>query len=125
MRVLLDTHVMIWWLEGHSRLPVHVRDIVNDRNNEIHFSIASVWEIAIKTSLGKLHTPGDLPEQMAANEIRPLPISMDHARQTTTLPFHHRDPFDRMLIAQARTEGLTLITADARISDYDVRLLMV
>lgn len=125
MRVLLDTHAMIWWLEGNPRLGRDAGAIIDDRRNETWFSIASVWEIAIKSALGKLRTPGDLPRQMATNDIGALPISMVHAHETAALPLHHRDPFDRMLVAQARTENLILITADARLKDYDVRLLMV
>lgn len=116
---------MIWWLEEDGRLSADIRDIINDRSTETWLSVASVWEMSIKTALGKLQTPGDLPEQMAANDIRPLPITMEHARAAGALPHHHRDPFDRMLVAQARREDLTLVTHDARIKEYDVRLLMI
>jgi PIN domain nuclease of toxin-antitoxin system len=125
MRLLLDSHTIIWWLAEDPRVKADVRALIGSRRNETFLSVASVWEIGIKTALGKLRTPGDLPEQMAANDIRPLTITMNHAQAAASLPHHHRDPFDRMLIAQARIEDLTLVTRDANISAYDVRVLMV
>ncbi len=124
MRLLLDTHVLLWALENESRLGLGAREVIANSENAVWVSIASAWEIAIKTGIGRLELDGS-PEEIFPTEIdranlQLLPISLDHALAVRTLPHHHRDPFDRLLISQARAEGLTLVTADRVFSAYDV-----
>lgn len=121
MRLLLDTHVILWWLADDPGLADDVKQAI-DTEPDVFVSAASVWEIAIKQSLGKLG-PDDLPERVAATELRQLPMMSRHALVAGRLPPIHRDPFDRMLIAQAQCEGLTLVTRDAAIQKYEVSLL--
>lgn len=121
MALLLDTHVVLWWLIDDSRLSDPLKDSL-DHEPDVYVSTATVWEVAIKHALGKLAGPPDLPEQVRDSEFRSLPIADHHAIVAARLPQHHRDPFDRMLIAQARTEGLTLVTRDPEIQKYDVPL---
>ena len=126
MRHLLDTHVWLWWYLEPERLEAKTLRLLEDGGAEFFFSAASIWEIAIKYRLGKLklNTPpeGLLPAELARDTIQILPISMAHALRAGALPPHHQDPFDRMLIAQAQLENMTLITADPHFSDYKVRL---
>ena len=118
MRLLVDTHVFLWWRGDDPRLGDVERQAIRDGHNDVWLSAASIWEIAIKHSLGRL----EIPEPASAAAVRlgfePLPISFAHAEATTLLPPLHRDPFDRMLVAQARTEGLTLVTHDPVIRSY-------
>ncbi len=128
MRVLLDTHAFLWWADNDSRLSPRARKVLADRSNEVYFSAASGWEIAIKTAIGRLKIVGDTPEkfvleQIAQNGFETLPISLAHALKTYSLPNHHKDPFDRILIAQASLEGLTLLTADRHFMGYGIRLI--
>ena len=123
MRLLLDTNVVIWWLGESPRLGAAARAAIADPTAEVAVSAVSAAEIAIKTSLGKLRVPGDLPDRIAANAFVELPLTVRHALALQELPLVHRDPFDRMLIAQARVEGLTLVTADKVMSSYDVPLM--
>ena len=123
MKLLLDTHVLLWWLADDDRLPAATRDAVNVAA-EARFSAASVWEIAIKRALGRLEVPEDYLEAVDASDIRLLPITGQHAAAAGALPRHHDDPFDRMLVAQARTVELTLVTADRRLPDYGVPVLL-
>ena len=125
MRLLLDTHVLLWALADDARLTRQVRDVIVDGSNEVLVSAVSVWEITIKTALGTLEAPKDLLEAVADAAFTPLPISPDHALRAGRLPRHHDDPFDRMLVAQAAGEGLTLVSADRRLADYEVELLAV
>lgn len=123
MRLLLDTHTLLWHREGSERLSGIAKSLLADADNQIFVSITSLWEISIKRSLGKLatsKTPAELLAiyQKAGAEL--LPISPNHVTAVESLPWHHRDPFDRMLIAQANTEGLTLVTKDEAFNDYDV-----
>ncbi|MDX9767776.1 MAG: type II toxin-antitoxin system VapC family toxin [Ectothiorhodospiraceae bacterium] len=120
-RVLLDTHAFLWWLADDPSLGAVARAVIADGRNEIYLSAASVWEISIKQALGKLEAPDDL-EKVAENEnfIR-LPISLFHAESAGKLPPLHNDPFDRMLVAQAQAEGLSIMTADEHIPRYGVR----
>lgn len=123
MRLLLDTHALLWAIGDPERLHEAARLALDDVRNEILVSAASVWEIGIKRATGKLTVPDDLGPHLAAANIRSLPISLAHATRAGTLPLHHRDPFDRMLIAQAELEALTILTRDARFAAYGVPLL--
>ena len=123
MRILLDTHVLLWWLSDDPRLPKQIADAVADGRNGVFVSAMSVAEIAIKSSLGKLAAPDDLATAMDTSGLAGLPFTAEHARQLSALPWHHRDPFDRMLIAQASVEAMTFATVDAACRSYDVRLL--
>jgi PIN domain nuclease of toxin-antitoxin system len=124
MRLLLDTHVILWWLDDSPELPADIKDVL-DTEPAVHVSAVSPWEIAIKQQLGKLPGPEDLAERVRDSQFSPLPITAGHAVRAGRLPDHHRDPFDRVLIAQAQIERLTLVTRDARIAKYDVPLLPV
>jgi len=127
MKALLDTHVFLWWITDDQRLSSRVREIIADGTNEILFSAASGWEIAIKTRLGRLQLPNDpeifIPEQLELNAIEVLPVQIGHALHVYQLPSHHRDPFDHLLIAQARLEKLPILTADPQISRYPVEII--
>ena len=125
MRLLLDTHVLIWWLEGGKKITPKLREKIGLPDNEIFISAASAWEIAIKKTSGKLQTPDDLEEQIKHHSFTPLNIELSHAQRAGALPLHHRDPFDRMLIAQCQIEDLILATHDTKLSMYDVPLLDV
>lgn len=126
MRALLDTHTFLWWVTDDPRLSLRVREIITDGRNDLFFSAASGWEIAIKASLGKVEVPEDLErflaEQLSRNAIQVLPIYLNHALHVYTLPVHHRDPFDRLLISQAALEELTVLSADPQFARYPVPL---
>ena len=123
MKLLLDTHVLLWWLADDDRLSAAARDAVSAAA-EARFSAASVWEIAIKRALGRLEVPEDYLEAVDASDIQLLSITGEHAEAAGALPRHHDDPFDRMLVAQARIDELTLVTADRRLPDYGVPVLL-
>jgi PIN domain nuclease of toxin-antitoxin system len=124
MRVLLDTHVFLWWLTDSPQLSTRAREVIANGENEIFFSAASGWEMAIKAGLGKLQLSDEperlVPEQLNQNGIRVLLVNLRHALHLMALPSHHRDPFDRMLVSQAQSEGLVIVTADHYIKQYDV-----
>jgi PIN domain nuclease of toxin-antitoxin system len=125
MRVLVDTHVFLWWVEGNRALPAKVRAAIADPENECLISLVSAWELAIKASLGKLKLA--LPvkryvvENVAANGFRMLDIRIAHVGRVETLASHHGDPFDRLLIAQALEEDLPVVTADPIFRKYGVK----
>lgn len=129
MRVLLDTHAFLWFVAGDVSLSASARAAIEDPNNDVFVSIASAWEVAIKTSLGKLSV--DAPsvgeffeEQMDANGLAYLAIDPPHVFRVATLPFHHRDPFDRLLVAQALEEEIPLVTREvATFERYGAALL--
>jgi PIN domain nuclease of toxin-antitoxin system len=123
MRLLLDSHVLLWSLADSPKLTANLRREIIDPNNEVLVSAASVWEIAIKKRLGKLVVPDNLLETIEASGFKPLPINFVHAMTASNLPRHHDDPFDRMLIAQAQSEGLVLATRDHRFDAYAVELI--
>jgi PIN domain nuclease of toxin-antitoxin system len=123
VRVLLDTHVLLWWLADDEQLPERAAATIADPDTEVVVSAASAWEISIKQASGRLDAPEDLLDAVAANDFETLAISVDHAIAAGRLPAHHADPFDRMLIAQAQIEGFTLVSVDRRFSDYEVELL--
>jgi PIN domain nuclease of toxin-antitoxin system len=119
VRLLLDTQALLWWL-GDRELTKQARDAIADPSNVVAVSAATAWEIGIKKALGKLRAPDDLAAQLSDGGFTPLPISIAHGLAAGALPHHHDDPFDRMLIAQAMTEGLTLVTRDERFAAYGV-----
>ena len=122
MNLLVDTCTLLWWVNGNLLSP-DASQAIADPGNRVWVSAASVWEIGIKQSLGKLTVRGDL-DAVVDEDFEHLPITFAHARRAAQLPRHHRDPFDRMLVAQAQAEDLTLATRDRRISSYDVTLLV-
>lgn len=122
MRLLLDTHVVLWQLSGVRSLGLRARETIAAAG-ELAFSVVSFAEIGMKAAIGKLVVPPDLNAHIAGTGVRVLGLSAEHGLAVASLPLHHRDPFDRLLIAQARREGFTLVTADARIHAYDVALL--
>jgi PIN domain nuclease of toxin-antitoxin system len=126
-RFLLDTHAFLWWVNDNSELTKKARSTISNGANECYLSVASCWEMAIKSSLGRLKLARPLEyfisEQLEVNNFKLLNIELRHTAKLEKLPFHHRDPFDRLLIAQALTEKMTLVAADAAFSDYGVKLL--
>ncbi len=118
MRILLDTHLLLWWLADRAELSSRARTIIRDVENTVFVSAVSVWEIWLKESLGKLRLPADFEKRLARESFESLPLTAAQARQVAALPWHHRDPFDRMLVAQARVENLVLLTSDERIGAY-------
>lgn len=127
LRLLLDTHVFLWWVNDAPELTEAARLAITDANNLCCLSVASCWEMAIKSSLGKLRLARPLerfiPEQLSANGFELLNIELRHTTKLEKLPFHHRDPFDRLLIAQAISEKLKIVSADSVFSKYKVKLL--
>ena len=123
MRLLLDTHTLLWWLDDADRLGPVARRAISARGNLVVVSAASAWEIAIKRASGKLTGGEELSSAVEAEGFVPLSINFDHAAEAGALPRHHADPFDRMLVAQARIERLVIVTADPRISRYEVETL--
>jgi PIN domain nuclease of toxin-antitoxin system len=125
MRVLLDTHALIWFLEGDERLSGRARETIAQDDNEVLVSIVSLWEMSIKHSLGKLELGqpfADLiPKQLEANAFGVLGVELTHVIELGTLPYHHRDPFDRLMIAQARVEGLPVVSDDRAFDAYGVQ----
>jgi PIN domain nuclease of toxin-antitoxin system len=121
---LLDTHVLLWWLQDAPRLEGRVREVIGNPDHDIVVSAASIWEAAIKRAIGKLNfdTP-TLLQALRRGNLRILPITADHALAAGDLPRHHEDPFDRMLVAQAANEGLTIITHDRRLQQYGVGIV--
>lgn len=127
MNLLLDTHALLWFLGGDARLSAKARSAIEDLGNTRLFSIASAWEIAIKVSLGKLSLTAPfhelIPRQLRANGVQLLGISPEHLNGLIALPFHHRDPFDRILVSQARVENAIVVSADAVLDSYGVARL--
>lgn len=123
MRLLLDTHALVWWLADDPRLSTQVREIVAEQAEVVAVSAASAWEIAIKQALGKLDVPDDLDEQIQAGGFMALPITIADALAAGRLPRHHEDPFDRMLVSQALIHDLTVVTHDERLVAYGISVL--
>lgn len=125
MRLLLDTHAFLWWVADDAALSPAARRAIANRENECLVSAASAWEIAIKVSIGKVSLGSDVrrfvPDQLSANGFEPLPVSVAHATRVASLPFHHRDPFDRLLAAQALEERVAIVSADAIFRRYGVK----
>jgi PIN domain nuclease of toxin-antitoxin system len=122
VRLLLDTHVVLWWWDDDKRLSAEAREAVAVAT-DVRVSAASVWERGIKRALGRLDLPADYVDHVERAGFRPLAVTLRHAAAAGELPRHHDDPFDRMLVAQARLEDLTLVTADRRLPDYGVPIL--
>ena len=123
MNLLLDTHVLIWVFSQDPRLSHTAREVIRDGHNLVFVSAATAWEIAIKKALGKLKAPDNYQEGLRRYRFTPLDITTEHALAVEHLPPHHKDPFDRMLIAQARIERLTLVTHDPNIRAYGIPIL--
>jgi len=126
MRLLVDTHLLLWWLAGGSRLPKRGAAMLADPTNEAFFSAASLWEVAIKSSLGKLRVdPDELLGALADAGFRELPVTWSHAARVARLPDHHPDPFDRLLVAQSLVETIHLLTDDRQLSAYGPSVILV
>jgi len=123
MKLLLDTHMFLWFIMGSALLSADTRALIEDEKNRKFISVASLWEIAIKSSIGKLSlsAPFDqlIPQQLSLNGFELLPIEVSHLAAVTTLPFHHRDPFDRVLIAQALAENMPIVSSDPAFDTYN------
>jgi len=119
-RLLVDTHALLWWLIDDAGLSQTARQALSDPANDVLVSTASVWEIAIKRALGKLSAPDDLPEHIEEQGFGWLPVQAEHAWRVGDLPPHHRDPFDRLLVAQSLVERIPVVSADARFAAYGV-----
>ena len=125
MNYLLDTHTLIWFLENNKTLPDRSREVIEDDRNEVFVSIVALWEIAIKTSLSKLtlnRTIDEIIAELRALDIKLLPISTEAVKQVQQTPFHHRDPFDRVMICQAQFKDYTIITRDPAFKEYAVNV---
>jgi PIN domain nuclease of toxin-antitoxin system len=124
VNLLLDSHAFLWWLAEDPKLGTAARQTIADPGSIVHISAATVWELSIKAALGKLDLDGaDLVEEIEANDFVELPMTARHAATAATLPRHHEDPFDRMLIAQAQVEGLKIITRDLVFGAYGISVL--
>jgi PIN domain nuclease of toxin-antitoxin system len=123
MRVLIDSAALIWWFAADDRLGSGAAELIEDPSTEAYVSVASAWEIGMKKASGKLRVEGDVPDWLEAGLMYDLPVRMRHAQAAAALPMHHRDPFDRMLVAQAIAEGLVLITPDEALRRYEVPLI--
>ena len=124
MTLLLDTQVLLWWLDEPRILSKEARNAIGDGKNTVYVSAVVAWEITINRALGRLDAPDDLEAAMVANRFLPLPVTVKHALAVTRLPYHHRDPFDRLLIAQARHEGFKIVSRDPILAHYDVPCLV-
>ena len=127
MKILLDTHAFLWWIRDDPRLSRRARELVTSGRNELFLSVTCVWEILTKTQTGKLRLAESaqkfVTEQLTANNIRVLPLTLDHVFRLEQLPLHHRDPFDRILIAQSLEEEFPILSADPLLKNYSATLL--
>ncbi len=127
MKILLDTHTFIWWDSDPAKLSPTALTLISDKSNELLFSVASVWEMQIKLKLGKLNLKLPLAEiiegQQRGNKIQLIPIMLEHVLELENLPYHHKDPFDRLLIAQAIVEGAALVSNDPEFPKYPAKAL--
>ncbi len=127
MKLLLDTHIFIWWADDPGKLPANVRAELENENNTLVLSVVSAWEIQIKFQLGRLTLSSPLEtlieSQRQTNDLQLLPVELPHVLGLQALPHHHSDPFDRLLIAQAITENCTFVSVDATVTTYSVKLL--
>ena len=118
MKILLDTHLILWWLTNAPLLSTEARGLISDPANTLFVSAVSLWEIWLKVSVGKLRLPTDFEMRLAAESFENLPLTSAQSRLVAELPWHHRDPFDRMLVAQAQHESLVFLTADRHVAAY-------
>ena len=125
MKILLDTHLFLWWLANSPSLSEQARTLISNPENTIFVSAVSFWEIRLKESLGKLRLPADFEKKVVTESFESLPLTAAQTRQVALLPWHHRDPFDRMLVAQAQAENLILLTADNSIGAYGDFVMVV
>lgn len=127
MRILLDTHTFIWFIIDDPRLSEYSARLIEDTSNDVFVSVATLWEMAIKVSLGKLHLEKTfdqlIPSQLQVNKFTILPVEINHLHQLVSLPWHHRDPFDRLMIAQSMTESLPILSRDPAFDYYGIRRL--
>jgi len=127
MKLLLDTHAFLWYISSDPRLPPYAYDAIRDKTNEVYLSVVSVWEVLVKYQIGKLPLPAPADEfiesSRSEHRIADLPLDRQTVSLLLSLPMHHRDPFDRMLICQALNHGLTIVTVDEWFRSYPVRLL--
>jgi PIN domain nuclease of toxin-antitoxin system len=127
MKILLDTHTFLWFIEGNLNLSNIARNLIEDQNNQRFLSVASLWEMSIKVSIGKLELGMAFPElvkrEVYGNAIKLLSIQPNHLDELAKLPFHHKDPFDRLIIAQSLTENISLLTKDSAFDSYPVTVL--
>lgn len=123
MRLLLDTHTFLWAMEGGGRLRSAATEVIADSGNDLFLSVVSVWEIGIKTAIGKLRAPSDIEGGMRGLGAAPLVMDLSHALHAARLPLHHRDPFDRLIVAQAIVEQLSLVTRDHILAAYGVSII--
>jgi PIN domain nuclease of toxin-antitoxin system len=123
LRLLFHTHAALWWLSGDDRFGTTAAEHISDTTNQILLSAVVVWEVAIKRSLGKLEAPPDFAPTLLDAGAHPLPFNLDHAAAVEQLPWHHRDPFDRLLVAQATVEGAALMSADANLHAYGIQVV--
>jgi len=123
LRLLLDTHAALWWLSGDERFGEEAARQLTDDTNQVLLSAAVVWEVAIKRSLGKLHAPAAFAQTLLGAGAYALAVTLEHAGAVERLPWHHRDPFDRLLVAQATVEGAALVSHDAALRPYDVPIV--
>jgi PIN domain nuclease of toxin-antitoxin system len=127
MKLLLDTHVFLWWNEAHPRLSRRVRQLLSDPANSLYLSVASAWEMTLKVQSGKLGLPAAtavyIPARLNHYGMETLPVTLEHVLAAGTLPTHHRDPFDRMLVAQGQVERLPIVTHDPQVGKYDIETI--
>jgi len=127
MNILLDTHAFLWSMTSPERLSAAAKDAILSPDNDLHISVVSIWEIVIKNAKGSLQLPGPpgevIPAELQANGIAPLSVQISHVIRVSDLPLHHRDPFDRLLIAQAQIERIPILTSDAKFAKYDVETI--
>ncbi len=123
MNLLLDTHILLWWLDDYERILPEAKDVITDGRNSIFVSSVVIWEIRIKQTLGKLNIPNNFREVLDRQPFEMLAITAEHAYEIGNLPLIHRDPFDRMLAAQAKVEAMTLLTRDSHLKMYDIRVI--
>jgi PIN domain nuclease of toxin-antitoxin system len=125
MKLLIDTHLLLWWLISSPQLPARARDLIRDPDNTVFVSAVSAWEIRLKQSLEKLRIPADFSARLEAEPFEKLPLTVRHTAEIAGLQWHHRDPFDRMLVAQAKAEEMFLLTADVVVAKYGNFVLLV
>jgi PIN domain nuclease of toxin-antitoxin system len=126
MKIIIDTHILLWWVSNDRQLPIKARRLIENPANKISVSVASIWEIAIKRALGRIEINlKELEEALKINNLETLAVKLDHAIEVSELPQHHSDPFDRMLVAQSLAESAHLLTHDKQLRKYGKAVLVV